>query len=455
MTARRADTGQLAGFLIDVLQEITTALHLRSEDLEFHETDWQSFAFGLQEGKFDLSIGGTFQTPARLCLVAFTRPLGHLGNGALVRSQDERFAAARDIFSFNRANLTLAVVMGEQGSEYAHKNLTLSKFRDLPGSDLTQPCLEVAGGRADAALSDQYILRRCVDSQPGVLKDVLSDRPYLVLPISWAVRKSDKRWLDFLDAQIAVLDQSGWLQRRRESYVSIPWANSANASPVIPGSCGLPLSIYGSAFLTGLGYTFLISLASITLGTLFGFPMGLAIASGRRQPWFNFVATVTRFLIYVFLAVPALVLIIILYYNSLTSFMSANVAATLALSFNLTPFVATIIASAVRNIDRQYLDAATVMGYSKGQIDVKFRIPLMLRACRQPLLVQYYTTLKLSSLASVIGVTELLHRSQQVIRETYMTLSVYLIMVVCYVLLVSPCAYFADKYELIAEKDRG
>src|ERR1017187_5610617 len=253
MTARRADTGQLAGFLIDVLQEITTALHLRSEDLEFHETDWQSFAFGLQEGKFDLSIGGTFQTPARLCLVAFTRPLGHLGNGALVRSQDERFAAARDIFSFNRANLTLAVVMGEQGSEYAHKNLTLSKFRDLPGSDLTQPCLEVAGGRADAALSDQYILRRCVDSQPGVLKDVLSDRPYLVLPISWAVRKSDKRWLDFLDAQIAVLDQSGWLQRRRESYVSIPWANSANASPVIPGSCGLPLSIYGSAFLTGLG----------------------------------------------------------------------------------------------------------------------------------------------------------------------------------------------------------
>jgi ABC-type amino acid transport system permease subunit len=69
------------------------------------------------------------------------------------------------------------------------------------------------------------------------------------------------------------------------------------------------------------------------------------------------------------------------------------------------------------------------------------------RSSLQPLLVQWFTTIKLSSLASVIGVTEVLHRSQQVIRETYQTELSYTILVLCYVLIVIPVALLADRYE--------
>lgn len=222
ITSRDNQTGEIKGFLVDVLNEVLADLQIPKTNIEFVETDWQNFGLGLETAKYDLSIAGTFNTPVRAKVVDFSRPILYLGNGAVVKKDDDRFHSIQD---FNRAGITIAVVQGEQGYEYAKKNLTKAKLVSLSGSDLSLAPLQVKLGKADAALSDQYILRRYVLSNPEV-KDALADNPYDVLPICWSVRKNpnDANLLNYVNAQLDKIESSGKLTEIMSRYPMIPFA---------------------------------------------------------------------------------------------------------------------------------------------------------------------------------------------------------------------------------------
>jgi polar amino acid transport system substrate-binding protein len=222
ITSRDSQTGQIKGFLVDVLYDALADLNIPKENIEFVETDWQNFGLGLETQKYNLSIAGTFNTPVRAKVVEFSRPILYLGNGAVVKKDDNRFHRIED---FNTAGITIAVVQGEQGYEYAKKNLTKVKLISLSGSDLSLAPLQVKLGKADAALSDQYILRKYVLSNPEV-KDALADNPYDVLPICWSVRKNsqDASLLNYINAQLDKLESSGRLSEIMARYPMIPFA---------------------------------------------------------------------------------------------------------------------------------------------------------------------------------------------------------------------------------------
>jgi polar amino acid transport system substrate-binding protein len=311
MTSRSAIDGRVAGFLVDVLHELAQDLSVPNEGITFVETDWQNFGLGLSEGKYDLSIAGTFRTPARERVASFTRPLGFLGNGALVRRGDTRFQRVQQL---NQPDVRVAVVLGEQGYEYALHFLPLARLKIMPGPDLSLACLEVERGRVDAALSDQFILKRYVAQHPRVV-DALENAPYAVLPISWAVRKGDLRWLQYINSRIAFYDQSGWLRHLRLEYSQIPWAPPANET-IAPETPKRFVADYAWAFFTGVLYTIGISVAAIIIGTSIGIPLALLITQSRARGWRWVPVQIAKAYIYLFLAVPPLVLIIILYYNN-------------------------------------------------------------------------------------------------------------------------------------------
>jgi ABC-type amino acid transport substrate-binding protein len=215
-------TGETKGYLVDVLTEVLADLGITKEDIEFVETDWQNFGLGLETRKYDLSIAGTFNTPVRAKAVNFSRPIFYLGNGAVVRKDDQRF---RSIDDLNKEGVVIAVVQGEQGYEYAKKNLSKATLHALAGADLSLAPLEVKLGKADAALSDQYILRRYVDKNPDV-RDALADNPYDVLPVCWSVSKraEDASLLDYVNQRLDALEKSGKLDEIAKRYPMIPFA---------------------------------------------------------------------------------------------------------------------------------------------------------------------------------------------------------------------------------------
>lgn len=222
ITFSDARTGETKGVLVDVLTEVLSDLGIDKDRITFVETDWQNFGLGLEAGKYDLSIAGTFNTPVRSQVVNFGRPIFHLGNGAVVRRDDDRFGRIED---FNREGVILAVVQGEQGYEYARKHLTKATLLALAGSDLSLAPLQVKLGHADAALSDQYILRRYTDRNSEV-KDALADHPYDVLPICWSVSKrpTDDALLAYVNRRLDTLEQSGRLATILARYPMIPYA---------------------------------------------------------------------------------------------------------------------------------------------------------------------------------------------------------------------------------------
>lgn len=118
ITFRDGNTGETKGFLVDVLHEALKDLNIPKENIEFIETDWANFGVWLEAGKYDLSIAGTFNTPIRAKIVNFSRPIFFLGNGAIVKKDDNRFHNIQD---FNKEGIKVAVVQGEQGYEYAKK----------------------------------------------------------------------------------------------------------------------------------------------------------------------------------------------------------------------------------------------------------------------------------------------------------------------------------------------
>lgn len=224
ITYKDINTGEVKGYLVDMLYEALKDLQIPKENVEFVETDWQNFGLGLQSGKYDLSISGTFNTPVRAKVVNFSQPIFYLGNGAVVKKDDERFHSIED---FNKEGVTISVVQGEQGYEYAKKNLTKATIKSLAGSDLSLAPLEVKLGKADAALSDQYILRRFTDKNPEV-KDALADNPYDVLPICWSVSKEpkDATLLGYINEQLTKMESNGKMKELADKYNMIPFAKT-------------------------------------------------------------------------------------------------------------------------------------------------------------------------------------------------------------------------------------
>lgn len=206
------------------------------------------------------------------------------------------------------------------------------------------------------------------------------------------------------------------------------------------------IDIFSLSIIEGIRYTIQISFFSILIGTLFGFLSSLLLTSKVKWIFYPF-KIFTYIIMYSFLAIPALVVIIVAYYSNLLRIESVEWAATLALAINLSPFISKIMISGIKNIPQQYLIAAKSFCLSKKDILLKITGPYVTRNALQPILVQWFTTIKLSSLASVIGAKEILHNSQVILNQTYEVSYVYIVLTLSYVVIVLPIAFAADIIE--------
>ena len=204
------------------------------------------------------------------------------------------------------------------------------------------------------------------------------------------------------------------------------------------------IRVYWSIIETGIKLTLEVSLLSIIFGSIVGIVAALIIARRKGLLSSTLIDSPMMSLIYILLGIPALVLLYLTYYSGMQSiFWSAVVA----LSINLSPFVAKIVTASIRNISQEQINSAVAFGYTPRQITRYFKIGFVIRHSLQPLLVEYYTTIKLSSFAGLIGLTEIYHASQEIIKETQDPITSYIVLASAYVLIVSPFAILADYLE--------
>lgn len=202
---------------------------------------------------------------------------------------------------------------------------------------------------------------------------------------------------------------------------------------------------YKWVFIQGAWMTLQITFFAVIIGTLLGALLGLGRTS--KLLWVRLPVSVY---VELFLAIPILVLLIWIYYCGpilLGVNLSGFWTAVLTLSLTLSAFVAEIVRSGLLAVPNGHIEAARALGMSKAQTLRLITIPQAIRVMVPPLLSTYISTLKMSSLASVIAVYELLHAAQNLIMTSFRPLEIYTAVALGYVVMVLPFSFLTRRYE--------
>jgi polar amino acid transport system permease protein len=172
----------------------------------------------------------------------------------------------------------------------------------------------------------------------------------------------------------------------------------------------------------GMGMTVSISLLAICLGTTLGVGVGLALTYGRR-PLRWMVRAYTDFI----RGTPVLVLILASYYvlGTIGVDLSPFEAGVFALAVFCSSHVGEIVRGALQSIPIGQTEAAKAIGLTFPQT---FAYVLGPQALRQILPAWVNTAaemVKASTLLSIIGVAELLLRTQELISRSFLSLEFY------------------------------
>lgn len=181
----------------------------------------------------------------------------------------------------------------------------------------------------------------------------------------------------------------------------------------------------------GFLLTIQISFASIVLGTIAGAIVGTSLSFAPRLARLPFV-------IYVDLmrGTPVLVLILASFYVPavLGLSLSATQAGILALSLFAGAHIGELLRGAFQSIPRGQAEAGRSIGLTFPQLLAYVLLPQALRAALPPWINTGVELIKGSSLLSMIGVGELLLRTQEVIGRNFMTIQFYVFAGILYLI---------------------
>lgn len=155
-------------------------------------------------------------------------------------------------------------------------------------------------------------------------------------------------------------------------------------------------------------------------------------------------------------AIPPLVLILFMYYLLTKQVIGTTVTGfwvcSLALGLNLAAFTADIVRAAIDSVPVSAMEAGSALGMSRQQLTRHVVFPHVFREVIPGMTVLYVGMLKLSSLASIINVREVVYTAQTVISEISRSLEAWTIVAAIYVVLVVPATYAARSVEKWAHR---
>ncbi len=183
------------------------------------------------------------------------------------------------------------------------------------------------------------------------------------------------------------------------------------------------------ALLDGLTTTMTISLAAL----LFGAPLALTLAAAvRGNRWLRVPAGVY---VSFWRGTPILVQLLIIFYiiPFLGLVLSPTVAAIVALALNTAAFQSEIYRAGLQAIPPGEVEAAKMLGLSPSTIFLHIEAPQAFRTMLPALIGEMQALVKNSSLVSVIAVSDLTRRAQQVAASTFRPLDAYASALILYV----------------------
>ena len=196
--------------------------------------------------------------------------------------------------------------------------------------------------------------------------------------------------------------------------------------------------------LEGCVVTLQISFFALLLGMIFGIAGALCRISANRA-----LNSLAFMYVWVIRGTPVMVQLFILYFGlpQLGIKLPSMVAGVLGLAINTGAYVTEIIRAGIQAVDKGQMEAALSVGMSFRQAMVRIIGPQATKICIPPLVNQFIMTLKNSSIASLVTITELFRTGEQIIYTTFRSFEVYMAVAVLYLIMNSVFMVIADRLE--------
>jgi len=147
----------------------------------------------------------------------------------------------------------------------------------------------------------------------------------------------------------------------------------------------------------------------------------------------------SRFYIVIFRAVPIMALVLWVFYG-LPIFWGINLgpfaSGVLSLALSDAAFEAEIFRAGIQSVPLGQKEAAKSIGLNKWQIYKLVIIPQAIRKILPALANQFIYVLKMSAIVSVIGLTELTKKANELVVTTYRPLEIYSVLIIEYLILI-------------------
>jgi polar amino acid transport system permease protein len=203
---------------------------------------------------------------------------------------------------------------------------------------------------------------------------------------------------------------------------------------------------YRWGLLEAAGVTLWLNLVILVVGSVAG--LIIAFARGSHHAILRIPA-----LIYIdlFRTLPVLVLLVWFFFCVPILLggvqISSTMSAIIVLSLNLSAFVAEIVRAGIDAVPATQAESARACGLSETQTMRFVVLPIAMRAMTPPLVGQYINTVKLSVLASVIAVPELLHKTTDIISQVYRPLEFYSVLALMFLVILLPGTIWSRRLE--------
>ncbi len=197
--------------------------------------------------------------------------------------------------------------------------------------------------------------------------------------------------------------------------------------------------------LSGVGFTIAVALSAISLSVVLGLIFALPSLSSNR-----YLHLASRVYIELFRSVPMLVMILWVYYGVpvvLGVQIGVFAAGVMALALCDSAFEAEIFRAGLQSIEQGQREAADALGLSYLDKLRYIILPQAIRRVLPPLGNQFVYMLKTSSLLSVIGLTELTRRANELVVTEYRPLEIYSFLVLEYLALILVASWMVRRLE--------
>jgi len=197
--------GKPAGYDVVLLNALAKDMKVK---LQIKNLDFNGLIPGLVAKKFDMVSVGLSATPERKKAISFSRPYVPYVQILGVRADDTTPAT---VAAWNDSSKTITSLQGSTAEQLVKKTFPKANSKSFP--DQNAAFLEVATGRADAIVVENYLLAQFNKSNGNKLKQAAFPKPLHSEYGSWAVQKGNTALIRRLNTFLCKVQKNGQLAK--------------------------------------------------------------------------------------------------------------------------------------------------------------------------------------------------------------------------------------------------